>query len=150
MLGCVLSLHPLAAGLVALAAACVNLPLIRERRQLGPAPAQAAAWVLAQSPAGDTAIMADRTWRFFTELPGPYIVRQHAWLSEVVVDLSRFNRLPTNIYLTSEVDPHSGMGEGSALPRLWKLEPGPRFCRDARIDRAQPCLGLSKLVWSFR
>jgi hypothetical protein len=150
LLGCFLSLHRLAVALIAVSAASVNLPLIRERQRVGPAPAQAAAWLLEHAPPADTAIMADRTWRFFTELPGPYTVRQHAWLSEVVVDLARFNRFPTNIYLTSEVDPHSGMGEGSALPRLWKLEDGPRFCRDARIDRAQPCLGLSKLVWSRR
>ncbi len=148
LVGCLLSAHRLAVAAIALAAASVNLPLILERHRLGPAPAQAAAWLLDHAPAADTAIMTDRSWRFFTELPGPYTVRQHAWLSEVMVDLSRFDRLPTNIYLTSEVDPHSGMGHGSALPRFWRMEEGPRFCRDSRIDRANPCLGLSKLVWS--
>jgi hypothetical protein len=148
LLGCLLSAHRLAVALIALAAATVNLPLLLERQRLGPAPAQAAAWLLGHAAPADTAIMADRSWRFFTELPGGYLVKQHAWLSEVVVDLARFNRLPPNIYLTSEVDPHSGLGEGSALPRFWKLEPGPQFCRDPRIDRALPCLGLTQLLWS--
>jgi hypothetical protein len=66
----------------------------------------------------------------------------------VLVDLSRFDRLPPNIFLTSEVDLHSGQGESAPLPRQWRIEPGPRFCRDARIDRADTCLGLSRLVWS--
>ena len=147
LFGCVLSVHRLAVAVIALVAAATNLPLAEARQRVGPAPAQAADWLLANSPPAETAVMADRSWRFFTELPGPYTVRQHAWLSEVVVDLSRFDRLPANIYLTSEVDPHSGLGEGSALPRFWKLEDGPQFCRDPRIDRAHPCLGLSKLLW---
>jgi hypothetical protein len=147
LLGCLLSVHRLAVAAIAVAAASTNFPLALARQRVGPAPAQAADWILAHSAPAETAVMADRSWRFFTELPGPYTVRQHAWLSEVVVDLSRFDRLPSNIFLTSEIDPHSGLGEGSALPRFWKIEDGPQFCRDVRIDRAHPCLGLSRLAW---
>ncbi|MHB8419684.1 MAG: hypothetical protein ACYDCL_16530 [Myxococcales bacterium] len=141
---------PLALGLACAALAGASLPLALERHRIGPAPAQAADWLLARETPADTAVMTDRSWRFFTELPGPFTVRQHAWLSEVVIDLTRFDRLPPNIFLTSEVDLHSGEGPRSPPPRRWSFEAGPTFCRDVRIDRAEPCLGLTKLTWSPR
>jgi hypothetical protein len=149
-LACWLARQPIAIGSVAAIALVVNVPLIRERHQTPPAPAQAAAWVAEHEVPSQTAIMTDRSWRFFMELPGPFKVRQHTWLSEVIVDLARFDRLPTSIVLTSEIDLHSGMGEQGRLPRSWRIDPGPRFCRDARIDRELPCLGLSHLVYAPR
>jgi hypothetical protein len=150
LLAGVFAAAPLALGLACVTLAGASLPLAIERHRLGPAPAQAAEWIRAHDPPTDTAVMTDRSWRFFTEMPGPYIVRQHAWLSEVIIDLTRFDRLPSHIVLTSEIDLHSGGGPHSPLPRRWSFEAGPTFCRDVRIDRAEPCLGLTTLGWSPR
>jgi hypothetical protein len=147
LLGCFLSPHRTAIALVSLCAATASVPLIRERLLLPPAPAQAASWVAKNEKPEDTEIFADRSWRYFLDLPGPFPVRRRAWLSEVTLDLSRSDRLPPVVLLTSEIDLHSGMGEESLLPRSWVVEPGPSFCRDSRIDRAQPCLGLFRLSW---
>jgi hypothetical protein len=148
LLAVVLSRWPVAAGAAVALVATVSVPLAWERHRTPSAGAQASAWVAQNASPADTVIMADRSWRFFTELPGGYPVRQHAWLSEVTVDLSRFDRFPQLILLTSEIDLHSGTGPERPLPRQWRVEPGPRFCRDERIDRADPCLGLSTLRWA--
>jgi hypothetical protein len=143
-----LSRWPLAAGAAVVLMSTVSAPLAWERHRTPSAGAQASAWVAQNATPADSVIMADRSWRFFTELPGAYPVRQHAWLSEVTVDLSRFDRFPPLILLTSEIDLHSGTGPERPLPRQWRVEPGPQFCRDGRIDRADPCLALSTLHWA--
>jgi hypothetical protein len=97
-----------------------------------------------------TFIAAGRSSRFFEAQAEPFPVRQHVMLGDVIGSLVRSDRLPEVILVTSEIDLHSGAGPRSPLPNHWRVEPGPSFCRDARIDRAQPCLGLSRLVWSFR
>lgn len=150
LVGCLLADSRGAIAALCVAALWVNLPLLEERQRLPSSGAQAAAWVAQHHSPETTAIMAGRSWRYFTELPGPYTVRQHTWLSEVWVDLSRFDRLPADILITSEVDAHSGMGAATPLPRAWRIEPGPRFCRDPRIDRSDPCLTLSRLLWAPR
>jgi hypothetical protein len=148
LLGCFLARRRWLLLAVCAVCAWVNVPLLWERARTPPAAGQAAAWLANAAPAADTAVMAGRSWRFFAEPPGPLTVRRHTWLSEVIVDLSRFDRLPPYVFLTSEVDLHSGGGESAPRPRSWRVEPGPRFCRDSRIDRSDTCLGLSRLVWS--
>jgi hypothetical protein len=153
LLGAFLSARWIAVALVSVLTACASVPLVFERVRVPPAPAQAADWVAKNEKAADTAVFADRSWRYFLDPSiapgtGAVLVRRHAWLSEAMLDLSRVDRLPPVILLTSEIDVHSGMGEHSPLPRNWRVEPGPRFCRDPRIDRAQPCLGLVRLAWS--
>lgn len=130
--------------------AFVSLPLALDHHLTPPAAEQAAEWVRAHHEPETTAIMGTRSTRFFQETGAPFTVRGHSTLAEVVVDLSRFDRFPKTILLTSEVDLHSGGGPTSPLPARWHIEEGQTFCRDARIDRAQPCLTLSELTWSPR
>jgi hypothetical protein len=146
LLGAFLAPRRGALAAIVLLAAGVSLPLIWQRAHLPPAAVQAADWVAQNDNPDETTIMADRSARFFAELQG-FTVRKHAGLSEVIGDLSRFRRFPSTLWLTSEIDLHSGLGDDVPLPRNWDIEPGPRFCRDARIDRAQPCLGLVKLSY---
>ena len=105
--------HRWALTAVLLLVGMVTVPLIWQRAHLPPAAAQAAAWVAEHEVPESTAIMADRSWRFFSELPGDFTVRKHAWLSEVIGDLSRFHRFPSAIWLTSEIDLYSGEGRKS-------------------------------------
>ena len=56
------------------------------------------------------------------------------WLSEVDVELERVNILPPDVLVTSEVEVDPA--------RARRLRPLATFCRDARIDRAQPCLWI--------
>jgi hypothetical protein len=143
-LGAVLARNLMALGAALALAIVANVPLVIERHRTPPAAGQAAQWIELHADRAETAIMADRSWRFFDALPG-VIVRKHAWLSEVVVDLARFQHYPSAIWLTTEIDLHSGGGEEVPVPSLWTVEEGPSFCRDVRIDRAQPCLGLRTL-----
>jgi hypothetical protein len=150
LLGCFLAPHRLLATALCLIMACASAPLAYERHRVPPAAAQAAAWVMQHERPERTFIAAGRSSRFFEALAEPFPVRQHVMLGDVIGSLVRSDRLPEVILVTSEIDLHSGRGPGSPLPNHWGIEPGPSFCRDARIDRAQPCLGLSRLVWSFR
>jgi hypothetical protein len=144
-LGAALARNFLALAAVVVLACVANGPLAVERHRTPPAAGQAAEWLELHAVPAETAIMADRSWRFFSALPGDFTVRKHAWLSEVVVDLARFERYPSAIWLTSEIDLHSGEGETAPIPSLWEITNGPTFCRDPRIDRAQPCLRLRTL-----
>jgi hypothetical protein len=147
----------LAAAIIALMAA-VSLPLALERRRLPPAAAQAASWVATHEPVGNTMVAGTRSARFFREAadragsPGQpaFQVREDAWLSGLLGELARVDRLPGVLLITSEVDLHSGEGPRQPLPAQWQIEPGATFCRDARIDRFQPCLSLSQLTWRPR
>jgi hypothetical protein len=147
VLGCFVSSHRGVLAGVAATALCVTLPLAWQRHTIPSAGAQAAAYVATHYSPARTAVMAGRSWRFFSELPGLYALHERGALSEVIVDLGRFDRLPENVVLTSEIDLPSGAFDSRFSPR-WRVEAGPRFCVDARIDRAAPCLGLSRLVWS--
>lgn len=147
LLGCYLAPHRLAVAGVCLLIAAVSAPLALERHRVPPAAAQAAAWVARNEPPARTLIAAGRSSRFFETL-GETPVRQHLLLADLIVDLGRLARWPEVILVTSEIDLHSGAGPTSPLPRYWHVRPGPTFCRDPRIDRAQPCLSLSQLVWS--
>jgi hypothetical protein len=144
LLACVLAPRPLAAGAVCLLAAAASAPLALRRHVEPPAAAQAAAWVAEHQQPSRTTVAAGRSSRFFEALGGSWSVRQHVALADVIVDLSRFDRFPETILLTSDIDVRP------PLPARWRLRPGPRFCRDPRIDRAQPCLALSQLNWSLQ
>ena len=126
--------------------------LALERDAVPPAAAQAADWLATHQTAGDTLVAGTRSVRFFQAeadrvSPPPFQVREDPWLSGLIGELARVDRLPSALWVTSEVDLHSGAGDTAPLPSQWQLDPGPTFCRDARIDRFQPCLLLLQLTW---
>jgi hypothetical protein len=123
----------------------VNGPLAFQRRITLPAPAQAAQWVAANA-GSDALVAAGRSARFFRALAPNVQVQEHAGLGDLVLTLARMHRFPARIFVTSEVQ----LGGTGMLGGGWRAEPGPTFCRDARIDRARPCLQLTTLQWSHR
>jgi hypothetical protein len=120
----------LAAVAVALALAA-NVPLAIARVRTPPAAAQAAAWIESHEDLSQLMVFGGRSLRFLSPSV-PSIPR--TWLSEVDVELERVDRLPARILVTSEVE---------ADPvRARRLRPVARFCRDPRLDRQLPCVGL--------
>ena len=94
-----------------------------------PPPEALARWVAVQTDPLPVAVFGGRSLRFLRNSPS-LLVRERTWLSEVDVELGRFDILPRTIWITSEVDQNIAA----------RLTPGPRFCRDPRLDRAQPCV----------
>jgi hypothetical protein len=134
-LGAALARRPLAAGAIALLALVPSLPLAVARVRVEPAAAQAARWTAANFPRENAVVVfGARSIRFFDELAPSILRRTRTWLSEVDVDLERLDVLPPRILITSEVD----IDEARAA----RVDGGPTFCRDRRIDRGQPCLTL--------
>jgi hypothetical protein len=120
---------------VAALALLPSLPLAVARVRVEPAAAQAARWTAARFPRpNQVAVFGARAIRFFDELAPSTVRRTRTWLSEVDVDLERLDILPPHILITSEVDIDE--------TRAARVDAGPTFCRDARIDRGQPCLTL--------
>jgi hypothetical protein len=140
---------PLAAAAIA-AMAAVSLPLARQRHDTPPGPAQAAAWAAAQygAEADETAIFANRSVRFFDEAARgwspPWLVDNCGVLGDVWVDLAHLDRLPRNVLVTDELQ---RLDDPPPARLSAQLVPGPRFCRDPRIDRAVPCVQLYQLQW---
>jgi hypothetical protein len=136
-LGVLVAPGPRLAAALALVAMAASLPLAVARARTLPAAAQAARWTLANFPArNDVAVFGGRALRFF-ELEAPSLVtRPRTWLSEVDVELERLDVLPPTLLITSEV-----AVDAARAPRVGD---GPTFCRDARLDRAQPCLTLRR------
>lgn len=133
-LACALEARPLFGGLAILVTAAASLPLALAHHRTIAAGAQLAAHVAASYPARDVAIFGGRSIRFVRTTAPRVTARERAWLSEVDVDLERLDRLPAHILVTSEVE---------ADPRrARRLVAGPIFCRDARLDRRQPCVQL--------
>lgn len=133
LLGCATQAQPLwALGAVALLLAG-SLPLARAHATEAPAAATAAAWVSAATDPPPVAVFGGRSLRFFRDDP-TLELRERTWLAEIEVDLARFQILPRTIWVTSEVSIDAA--------RASRLTAGPTFCRDARLDRAQPCLQL--------
>jgi hypothetical protein len=152
LLASLLSAHRRLTCVLVAVALATNIPLLLERVTTPPAAAQAAAFIERTHPSsepGAIAVMAGRSTRFFQTLPTRFVVRQRYRLSEVIVDLARFDRLPDVTLLTSEIDLGSRQGRPIPLPDHWHNQSGPTFCRDPRIDRAESCLGLSMLTWSL-
>ena len=133
--GAALSRRSLAAVAAVALALAASAPLAWQRAHTPPAAAQAAAWIAARFGAPNAAaVFGGRSLRFF-ELVAPSVVtRTRTWLSEVDVELARLDVLPKHLWITSEVELDA--------TRARRVGDGPTFCRDARIDRAQPCLGL--------
>ena len=133
--GAALSRRRVAAAAAVALALAASAPLAWQRAHTPPASAQAAAWIAARFPAPNAAaVFGGRSMRFF-ELVAPSVVtRTRTWLSEVDVELARLDVLPKHLWITSEVEVDA--------TRARRVGDGPTFCRDARIDRAQPCLGL--------
>ncbi len=112
-----------------------SAPLAWERAHTASAAAQAARWVASTYPRRNSvAVFGGRSLRFFEELAPSVVTRSRTWLSEVDVELARLDVLPKSLLITSEVEVDSS--------RAKRVSDGPTFCRDARIDRAQPCLTL--------
>jgi hypothetical protein len=147
LLGLVLSTEIIAGALVTIVIGMISLPLAVARHRTPPAPAQAAAWAADQwrDDSGRTAIFAIRSTRFFVEqgrsLREPWTVENRNWLSDVYVTLARVDKFPRHILITDEIDQTAG--QGSRMPG--RVVPGPRFCRDDRIDRAVPCMQVFEL-----
>ena len=129
---------PLAGWACALVITAFALPLLWQRRTVEPAAAQAARWAEAQAQRGDFAVFGTRSIRFFRLLAPSVASHEREWLSEVDVDLERLDRLPSHLLITSEIEVDAG--------RAPRVRPLVTFCRDARIDRAQPCLTLSSVT----
>lgn len=135
--------HPRRALAVVALFAAASIPLVRARRDSAPAAAQAADWVAHQYAARDVAVFGGRAIRFFADGAPGVVTRPRTWLSEVDVELERLNRLPPHILVTSEVEVDPA--------RAKKITDGPTFCRDARLDRQQPCLTLREYhLWPGR
>jgi len=111
-----------------------SLPLVIARVRTPPAAAQAAAWVAASYPHDQVAVFGGRAVRFFDPSLTP---RARTWLSEVEVDVARLRAMPHPLLVTSEVEVEAG--DELRARGLHELR---RFCRDPRLDRAQPCLTL--------
>jgi hypothetical protein len=126
---CVLARKPPAAVAAVLLCAAASIPLAVLRVRVAPAAAQAAAWIPENTH--DAIVFGGRSIRF---IPPKIPTIPRTWLSEVDVELERLDRLPAEILVTSEVEP-----DKFRAPRLHELV---TFCRDARIDRQQPCLTL--------
>ena len=134
-LGSALARRRAAAAAMVLLALGSSVPLAWQRVHTSPAAAQAALWVgTSYSPADRVAVFGGRSLRFFDELAPTVVTRKRTWLSEVDVELERLDRFPHHIFITSEVEVDRA--------RAARVGEGPTFCRDARLDRAQPCLTL--------
>lgn len=137
LIAVLLSAQPRVAFALAALALAASLPLAIARARTLPAAAQAAEWTLANYPArNQVVVFGARAIRFFDLLAPSLLTRQRTWLSEVDVDLERLDVLPPTLYITSEVT----LDKTRAL----RVSDGPTFCRDPRLDRAQPCLTLRR------
>lgn len=102
------------------------------RATVPPPGQQLVALARAQARPNDLAVFGVSSARFFegTELA------DHAFaagaLGDVQLHLTRLDRLPSRVWVTSEVDASSGSP--------WPLVPVATLCRPARIDRRAPCL----------
>jgi hypothetical protein len=135
MLGVALARRPPVAAAVAALALAASAPLAWMRARTPPAAAQAAAWVAATYPQKNSvAVFGGKSIRFFDELAPQVPTRTRTWASEVDVELERLDVLPPTLLISSEVDVDAR--------RARRVVGGPTFCRDVRLDRAQPCLQL--------
>ena len=134
-IGAALAERPIVAALVAALAFAPSLPLAYRRVHVEPAAAQAARWTAARYPQPNAVVVfGTRSIRFFDELAPAILRRTRGWASEADVDLERLDVLPPRILITSEVDVDE--------TRTARVADVVTFCRDARIDRGQPCLTL--------
>ena len=122
-------------ALVALLAAH-GVPLALLHARTLPAAAQAVAYVERSHAPGarEVAVFGGRSIRFFQLLAPSRVAIARTWLSEVDVELERLDVLPRQVLVTSEVEADAA--------RAARVIAGPVFCRDPRLDRAQPCLRL--------
>jgi hypothetical protein len=119
-----------------LSVAFAAAPLAWTRAHVPPAAAQAADWLEHAAPGA--AVFGGRSMRFFQLMAPSLTTRERTWLSEVDVDLERLDRLPAQVFVTSEVE--------ADPQRVARLRAGPTFCRDARLDPEAACLTLSQYV----
>jgi hypothetical protein len=125
---------PLAVAAVAVIAVA-SLPVAMARARTRPAAAELAAHVTRWYGA-DTVLFGGRSIRMVHQVAPGVAAYERTWLAEVDVALERPSSLPHHVLITSEVeiDPR----------RAARVRPGPTFCRDLVIERAQRCLGLSE------
>jgi hypothetical protein len=123
----------LIAGVALVAAALASsLPLAVARVRTPPAAAQLATWLCARD--AQALVYGVRATRVIEWSVPTLRARPRGWLSEVDSDLERLDIVPRDVYVTSEVEPDP--------TRAARLTPLARFCRDPRLDRQSPCLGL--------
>jgi hypothetical protein len=133
-LGCAAAARPLLGLALCAACAAASFPLALTRVREAPAAAQAADWVSGAYPPSEVVVIGGRAIRFFNLRDPAIVTRERTWLSEVDVELERLNVLPPHILVTDEVEP-----DPQRAPRLSEVK---NFCRDPRLDRAQPCVKI--------
>jgi hypothetical protein len=111
-----------------------SAPLGQSRATVAPPAVQLARYLAHTQPLAHLALFGGRSIRLVRLVEPTIDTRERTWLSEVDVDLERFDVLPRSVWVTSEVTP--------TPDRLERLRPGPWFCRDPRLDRQAPCLQL--------
>ncbi len=111
-----------------------SLPTALAHRREAPAGAQLAAWLGERDRPAELAVFGGRSIRSVQTLAPRLQAREALTLAEVDVTLERFDVLPRRAFVTDEVAPDPA--------RAGRLRAGPRFCRDAVLDRRQPCLQL--------
>ncbi|MGH7298618.1 MAG: hypothetical protein ACRELB_27000, partial [Polyangiaceae bacterium] len=106
----------------------------RARRTIPPPGEQLVELARRQPGSGRLAVFGVSSVRFFetTELADRAFAA--GALGDVQVRLTRLDRLPTRVWVTSEVE-----GRASSP---WPIEPVATLCRPSRIDRRAPCLGV--------
>jgi hypothetical protein len=106
----------------------------RARRAIPPAGQQLVELVRAQPSPDRIDVFGVASIRFFerTELAAHALPAGS--LGDVQLGLTRVNRLPLRVWLTSEVE--------TAHQSRWPLVPVATLCRPARLDRRAPCLDV--------
>ncbi len=123
-----------AAVTLIVASAVASAPLAMSRARLAPASARAGAWVATVD--SHALVYGMRATRLMQWTAPTLVVHPRLSFAEIEGDLERLDVLPHDVYVTSEVD-------GTPLAGR-PLVAGPRFCRDARIDRQLPCVTVSR------
>jgi hypothetical protein len=108
------------------------------RRTIPPPGQQLVELARAQPDPGRLAVYGVSSVRFFENTEMADRAAPAGSLGDVQVRLTRLDRLPSRVWVTSEIE-----GRDSSP---WPLEPVATLCRPPRVDRRSPCLG----VWSWR
>jgi hypothetical protein len=125
------------AGALVLAMAVRTAGDARARRMIPPAGQQLVELARAQAQPGRLAVFGAASVRFFEPTELQAIARPARTLGDVGLELTRYDALPSTVWVTSEL-------EGLAASR-WPMTPVATLCRPARLDRRLPCLDV--LSW---
>ena len=144
-LACAVSDRPFLRVAIVLCVAIGSLPTALGHHHLTPPAVQAAKYLERLAPPSEIAVFGGPSIRFFQVFAPSLLSRERTWLSEVDVELERVDRLPSRVFITSEVD--TGPADGDRARRLGPPIP---FCPDHRYDRPERCLSLREYHLDFR